>query len=71
MKIYTEEGEDEKMRYNPINDPGIGAGAEKTTVENHEGEEIANTISSFSFDISGIIKAIKEFFDMIIGLFRK
>lgn len=59
------------MRYNPINDPGIAAGAEHTTVENHEGEEIAGKITSFSIDLSGFIAAIKQFFDMILGWFKK
>ena len=59
------------MRYHPINDPGIAAGAEKTTVENHEGEEIAAKISAFSIDFSGFISAIKEFFEMILGWFKK
>ena len=59
------------MRYNPIDDPGIAAGAEKTTVENHEGEEIAGKIGSLSIDLSGIIKVFKEFFEMILGWFKK
>ena len=58
------------MRYNPINDPGIAAGAEKPKTENHEGEEVAQTITSFSLDISGIIAALKELFDKILAFFK-
>ena len=59
------------MRYNPIDDPGIAAGAEKPPVENHEGEEIADKITSFSLDFTGIIETFKQFFDWLIGLFKK
>ncbi|MBR5409038.1 MAG: hypothetical protein IK104_00045 [Clostridia bacterium] len=58
------------MRYNPITDPGIAAGAQSPKPENHEGEEVAQTISSFSVDISGIVAALKKLFDMILSLFK-
>ena len=59
------------MRYNPIIDPGIAAGAEHTTVESHEGEEIAGKITTFSLDLSGVIARLKEFFETILSWFKK
>ena len=59
------------MRYEPIDDPGIAAGAEKPKTENHEGEEIAGRITSFALDFSGIIETFKQFFEWLAGLFKK
>ena len=59
------------MRYNPIIDPGIAAGAEHTTVESHEGEEIAGKITTVSLDLSGVIAMLKEFFETILSWFKK
>lgn len=59
------------MRYNPIDDPGIRAGAEKPVEENPETEEIVGTINAFTLNFSKIISVLRELFDKFISIFKR